>query len=81
VAFIEVNGRLLHDGQTVMVDHNVQVFTVVVRGLAPVHPDTLKNIIQQRLEVVSINQVEHDTYVRKPGGYTGQLDSSPKDDR
>lgn len=63
MANIEVNGKKIDNGQTVTVDHSVQVFTVVVRSLQSVHPDRLKDLIQAKFEVIRCEQVEHDTYV------------------
>lgn len=62
----EVNGRPVSDGETVTVDHNVQVFTVVVRSMSRVSPDTIKNLIQQRHEVVKIEETDSTLYVHAP---------------
>lgn len=61
---IEVNGRPIADGQTVVVDHSVQSFLVVVRSMGGVGVETLKNLIQQRHEVVKIEPVDAQLYVR-----------------
>lgn len=42
--------------ETVIVDHFTQRFTVVIRSLSPVGEDTLKNLIQQKYEVVEIEK-------------------------
>jgi hypothetical protein len=61
---IEVNGRPIGNGQTVVVDHSVQSFLVVVRSMGGVSPDTIKNLIERRHEVVRIEPVDAQLYVR-----------------
>lgn len=43
-----------------------QVFTVVVRSMGRVSPDTIKNLIQQRHEVVKIEETDSTLYVHAP---------------
>lgn len=62
----EINGRHVDDGETVTLDHSVQVFTVVVRSMSRVSPDTIKNLIQQRHEVVRIEETDNTLYVKAP---------------
>jgi hypothetical protein len=62
----EVNGRHVDDGETVTVDHSVQVFTVVVRSMSRVGPDTIKNLIEKRHEVVKVEEIDSTLYVHAP---------------
>ena len=64
----EVNGRPVGDGETVTMDHSVQVFTVVVRSMSRIGPDTLKNLIQQKYEVVKVEETDSTIYVHAPAG-------------
>ncbi len=52
--------------QTMITDHSVQQFTVTVRSMSEVHPDTLKRLIQSRYEVIECTQVDNALYSRKP---------------
>jgi len=62
----EINGRPVGDGETVTVDHSVQVFTVVVRSMSHIGPETLKNLIQQKYEVVKVEETDSTLYVHAP---------------
>lgn len=48
---------------TVTVDHTVQTFTVVIRSMGSVHPDTIKDFLQRRYEVVECKETDATTYV------------------
>jgi hypothetical protein len=61
---IHLYGEKLTDGKTVTLDHAVQEFTVVIRSMAGVHPQTLKDLIQRKYEVVSIKTGESKEYVK-----------------
>jgi hypothetical protein len=41
---------------TVGVDHTEQSFTVRIRSLSPVSPSVLQNLIEQKFEVVSLDE-------------------------
>lgn len=60
---VHLYGGKLEDGQTVTLDHSVQAFTVVIRSMNTVHPQTLKDLIQKRYEVVSIMETDRTDYV------------------
>ena len=61
---VEVNGRPIRHGETVVVDHKVQSFVVVVRSMGGVGPDTIKDLIERRHEVVKIERVDEQFFVR-----------------
>jgi len=61
---VEVNGKKIGDGETVTLDHSVQTFIVKVRSLGHVSPNTIKDLIEKRHEVVSIEQTDELTVVR-----------------
>ncbi len=46
-------------------DHVLQEFKVVVRSMASVHPDTLKNLIQGKYEVVECAETDIKIVYRK----------------
>ena len=56
-------GGKLEEGQTVTVDHVVQSFTVVVRSMNGVDNQTLKNLLQQKWEIVSLKENDRTEYV------------------
>jgi hypothetical protein len=56
-------GEKLVDGKTVTLDHAVQEFTVVIRSCSGIHPQTLKDLIERKFEVVSIKAGESKEYV------------------
>jgi len=56
-------GKPVHDGQTVVVDHTVREFRVVIRSMNNVGPDTIKNLIQTKFEVVKCEVVNETSYV------------------
>ena len=60
---IHLYGKPLVDGKTVTLDHTVQEFTVVVRSMNHVHPQTLKDLIETKFEVVNIKMGESKEYV------------------
>ena len=63
---IEVNGRPIPPGRTVTADHTVKTFTVTVRSMGAVGPTTIKDLIEKKLEVVSVEEVDSVVYVRAP---------------
>ena len=62
--FVTLDGKPAPSGQTVTVDHCVQEFRVVVRSMSNITPERLKDIIQQRLEVVSCELTDETVYCR-----------------
>ena len=53
--FIKADGSDVPKEQTITVDHFQQVFTVVIRSMSRVHPDTLKDLIQRKYEVLEVD--------------------------
>lgn len=56
---IRSDGTKVPAGQCVTPDHNLNTFVVTLRSLAGVHPDTVKNLLQTRYEVVEIEPVSN----------------------
>lgn len=55
----------IQDGRTVTIDHTVTEFKVVVRTTCSgVGPDRIKDLIQQKFEVVKCEMVSGQRYVR-----------------
>ena len=63
---VEVNGRTILPGVTVTGDHTVKTFTVTVRSMGVVGPTTIKDLIEKKIEVVSVEEVDATVYVRAP---------------
>lgn len=61
---VHLDGKKVLDGQTVTLDHSVQSFTVVVRSLAGITPQTVKNLIQKSYEVIAVKENDRTDYVR-----------------
>lgn len=61
---IELDGKTIHEGQTVTVDHVVQTFTLTVRSCSGVESKTIKDHLQKKWEVVNIERTENVQYVR-----------------
>ena len=55
---MNANGRSV----TVETDHIVQEFKVVVRSSAGVHPNTVKDFLQRRWEVLKIEEVDNKVF-------------------
>ena len=53
------------DGQTVQTDHITTTFAVSVRALRPVSEETIKNLIETRFEVVSIEETNQSIIATK----------------
>lgn len=64
--FIEVNGRPVRDGETVTVDHSIQTITVKIRSMGVVDTDIVRNLLQQRYEVLSIEKDDVTLFVHAP---------------
>ena len=69
MTFRELNNKPVSDGQTCSVDHTVAEFKVVVRSINSVGPNDLKNLIEQKFEVVAVEEVNTDHY-----GHVGRPD-------
>ena len=52
------------DGETCTQDHTVQTFTVKIRSMNIVTDETIKRILQTKLEVLKVIEEESVTYVR-----------------
>jgi|TARA_Y100000310_G_scaffold238677_1_gene242176 hypothetical protein len=62
---ISITGDPIRDGQTVSVDHTVTEFKVVVRtSSVRIGPETIKDLIQQKFEVVKCEVVDSQHYVK-----------------
>lgn len=48
----------ISDGQTVLVDHTIRTFTVSVRSMNDVGANTIKDLIEKKFEVVSIEETD-----------------------
>lgn len=63
---INIGHRPIISGSTVVVDHQVQVFTVVIRSLAGVGVEALKDQLQKKWEIVGTPHChELDCYVKR----------------
>lgn len=51
------------DDRVSIVDHYTQKFTVVLRSMTPIGPETLKDLIQKRYEVTNITKDDITAYV------------------
>ena len=60
---VEINGRPIGNGQTVVVDHIVQTYEIQIRSINGVSQDVLKRLIEQKYEVVLIEQTDTVAYV------------------
>ena len=60
---VHLHGNKLEDGKTVTLDHTVQKFEVVVRSMNGIGPNDLKDLIQQKYEVVYIGVIDRTDYV------------------
>ena len=60
---VEINGRPIGDGQTVVIDSVVQTIEVQIRSIHGVSQDVLKRLIEQQYEVVAIEHTDTVTYV------------------
>ena len=60
---VHLYGKEIHDGKTVTLDHSVQSFTIVVRSMSGVSPQTLKDLIQTKYEVIRIGENDRTDYV------------------
>lgn len=53
-----ISNRPLRDGQTVTVDHTLRTFSVTVRSHINVGPETIKNLIEHKFEVVDVKETD-----------------------
>lgn len=60
---IQSTARPVKDYETCIVDHSVQRFIVEVRSMSGVFPDNLKDLIQQKYEVLKVEEVERTLFV------------------
>lgn len=59
---VHLYGGKLEDGQTVTIDHSVQVFTVTIRSGCGIHSQTLKDHLQKKWEVTHITENDRTDY-------------------
>lgn len=62
--YLHTDGTPVRPGICMMPDHFVETFTVTVRSEHPIHPDTIKRLIQARNEVTSVEKTAAICYVR-----------------
>lgn len=55
---IRPDGTPVPHGHCVEVDHTLTTFTVVVRSMNKVGPQTIKDLIQKKFEVVEVKQID-----------------------
>ena len=60
---VHLQGKVMQDGQTVSLDHSVQKFEVIVRSCSGIGVQSLKDLIQRKYEVVSIEEKDRTDYV------------------
>lgn len=65
---VEISGRPIRDGETVIVDHTVKSFHVVLRSLGGVGVQDLIDHIQKKYEVVDLKEVGNVTFVHGTQG-------------
>lgn len=63
---VQFEGAPIRLGETVKVDHYVQEFKIVVRSMHGVHDGMIKELIQQKFEVVKCEEVACTAYVVRP---------------
>lgn len=49
-------------GQTVTFDHGVTEFKIVIRHLGTANENSIKNLLQQKFEVIKVEEVETTTF-------------------
>lgn len=57
------------NGQTVTVDHQITSFVVTVRHQVPCTAETIKRIIETKLEVTDVHQIGGRHIVTSPRGW------------
>jgi hypothetical protein len=66
---VNIGSSPIKPGETVLLDHSVRTFVISIRSFNTVGPETIKNLIESKFEVVSIQQtgqVNMITPARKP---------------
>jgi hypothetical protein len=61
-----IGQKPIRDGQTVLIDHTIRTFVVQVRSTTQVGVDTIKDLIEKKHEVVSIEMTDGVHMVTKP---------------
>lgn len=56
---IRVDGTPVPRNYCVQVDHTLTTFVVVVRSMNKVGPDTIKDLIEKKFEVVEVKQTDN----------------------
>ena len=54
--YIYANGQPIPQGHCVVPDHSVQTFTVTIRSLRTLSPETIKNLIEKKFEVLDCEE-------------------------
>lgn len=57
------------NGQTLTVDHQVTTFTVTVRHQVAVTPETIKRILESKLEVLDVAETNGRVIATSPRGW------------
>lgn len=60
---IQSTSRPVADYETCILDHSVQRFTVEIRSMGGVFPDSLKELIQKKYEVLSVEEVNRTLFI------------------
>lgn len=61
---ITVDGNRVNTRRPVQIDNHVTTFTVSIRSMSAIGEDTVKDLIEKKLEVVSIEKITHTMVVR-----------------
>jgi hypothetical protein len=64
VRVVDINGKNPHDGAVRVIDHVEEIFVISTTSLHGIDPDVLKNLIESRFKVESIERVSHTLFVR-----------------
>lgn len=59
-----VSGRPVDGNQCVTIDSNLQTFTVQIHSLSPVDREVLKNLIQQKFKVITLEKTNQTLVVK-----------------
>ncbi len=58
-----VDGSPVPTGVCVTLDHSTQTFTVQIRALRFVSPETIKDLIQKKFEVIDVKETDSVSFV------------------
>lgn len=60
---ISLNGKPFSAGQTVTVDHQITEFTVKIRAMNSVGANQIKQLLQEKYEVLEVKETSSTKYV------------------